>query len=50
LHTELQKWQNEVKVLKDQMSDTVGKKEEAGTKIEEYIVGVSVIFVRPSNT
>jgi len=34
-----------VKMLKDQMSDTVGKKEEADVKIEEYTVSVSFDFL-----
>jgi len=34
----LQKWDKEVKMLKGQLSDTVGKKEEADVKIEEYTV------------
>jgi len=33
-----------VKILKDQLSDIIGKKEEADTKIEEYIVGVPVVL------
>jgi len=33
-----------VKTIKDQLSDIIGKKEEADTKIEEYMVGVTLVF------
>ena len=36
-------------MLKDQLSEFVGKKEEADAKIEEYIVSVSVISCALSN-
>jgi len=34
-----------MKLLKDQLSDVVGKKEEDGVKIKEFDVSVSVAFL-----